>query len=123
MIGFNTVQRLTIQTLGSNGIYATSSVNGILPMSTWTHISMTYSTMNGIQLFVNGSLVNSNKASTDYLGSSEFCTIIVGTGSQPNICVVNQTQIVSSQFRGEIDELKIFSRELSASEIYQLASP
>jgi hypothetical protein len=122
MIGFNTDGYLTIQTLGSNGIYATSSINTILPIRIWTHVSMTYSIMNGIQLFVNGSWANSNEAFTDYVGSSEFCTIIIGTGFPETICVVNQTQIVDSQFHGKIDELKIFSRELSANEVYQLAS-
>ncbi len=114
IIGFNTAGHLTIQTLGSNGIYAISSINTILPIRIWTHVSMTYSIMNGIQLFVNGSWTNSNKAFTDYVGSSKFCTSIIGTGSPPTICVVNQTQIVDSQFHGKIDELKIFSRELSA---------
>jgi hypothetical protein len=47
-------------------------------------------------------------------------TITIGTCLQPNACAANQTRIVLSQFRGEIDELKIFSRELLASEVYQL---
>ncbi len=82
---------------------------------------MTYSTTNGIQLYVNGSLANINNASNYYLASGEFCTIIVGTCPQPNICAVNQTKIVPAQFLGKIDELKVFSRELSASEIFNLA--
>lgn len=121
MIGFNSTGYLTIQSLSSNGIYATSLFNETLPLNLWTHISMTYSTINGIQLFVNGFLSNSNNTSFDYLASGEINTIIVGTCLQPNLYAVNQTKIVLSQFRGEIDELKIFSRELSIDEIHQLA--
>ncbi len=121
MIGFSIDEYLTIQTLGSNGIYATSLINKTLPLNIWSYVSMTYSTTDGIQLFVNGALVNMNNDSTDYLASGEFSTIIIGTCPQPNVCAVGQTKIVPVQFRGIIDELKIFSRQLSASEIYQLA--
>ncbi len=82
---------------------------------------MTYSTTNGIQLFVNGSLVNMNNNYTDYLASGEFCTIVIGTCLQSNVCGGYQTKIVPSQFQGKVDELKIYSRELSATEIQQLA--
>jgi len=121
MIGFSNTGYLTIQTLGSNSIYATSLVNDTVQLNTWTHISMTYSTTNGIQLYVNGSFANINNASTGYLASGEFCTIIVGTCLQPTTCAVNQTKVVPAQFLGKIDELKVFSRELSENEIFNLA--
>lgn len=121
MIGFSNTGLLTIQTWGKYYIYATSLINETLPLNIWTHVSMTYSTTNGIQLFVNGSLVNIYNAYTDYLASGEFCTIVIGTCLQPNVCGGYQTEIVPSQFQGKIDELKIYSRELSTSEIEQLA--
>ncbi len=83
---------------------------------------MTYSTTNGIRLFVNGSLVSWNVTFNDYSASGMTSTITIGTCLQPNACVANKTVIVSSQFRGAIDELKIFSRELSTSEVYQFMS-
>jgi hypothetical protein len=121
MIGFNSNGHLTIQTLGSSGIYTASLINETLSLNTWTHVGMTYSTSNGIRLFVNGLLENSNNASCDYSASDEMSTITIGTCLQLNMCAVNQTIIVPSQFRGKIDELKIYSRDLSESEIYQLA--
>jgi hypothetical protein len=120
VIGFSNTGLLTIQSWGSIGVYATSLINETLPLNVWTHASMTYSTTNGIQLFVNGSLVNMNNNYTDYLASGEFCTIVVGTCLHPNACGY-RTKIVPSQFQGKIDELKIYSRELSNSEIEQLA--
>jgi hypothetical protein len=125
MIGFNSTGYLTTQTLSSNGIFATSKTSGVLSLNTWTHVSMTYSTRNGIRLFVNGSLANSNNNTYhNYLASGEMCTIVIGTGLWPTACNINQTKIVPSQFRGMIDDLKIFSRELSQTEISQImASP
>ncbi len=121
MIGFSNTGLLTIQTWSGSSVYATSLINKRLPLNIWIHVSMTYSTRNGIQLFVNGSLVNMNNNYTDYSASGEFCTIVIGTCLQPNACGGYQTEIVPSQFQGKIDELKIFSRELSTSEIEQLA--
>ena len=82
---------------------------------------MTYSATNGVQLFVNGSpfknteIINNNKV------SGGRYTITIGTYLQPNTCTVSQTQIIPSQFSGKIDELKIFSREISSHEISTLA--
>ena len=121
MIGYNISGYLTVQTLGSNGIYATSFTSAILSLNQWTHVAMTYSTTNGIRLFVNGSLVNSNSHYLDYSASGNVSTITVGTCLQPMTCAVGQTKIVPFQFHGKIDEMKIFSRELSTSEVSQLA--
>ena len=120
MIGFNQNGSLTIQTLSTKGIYAVISTSSMLSLNAWTHICMTYSVTHGIRLFVNGTLLNSNSTYTDYSASGEFCTITIGTCLQPNACAVDQTKISSSPFLGKIDELNIFSRELSASEIYNL---
>jgi hypothetical protein len=120
MIGFNQNGSLTIQTLSSQGIYAVVSTFTALSLNSWTHVCMTYSLAYGIRLFVNGSLLNSNSTYTDYSASGEMCTITIGTGLQPNTCAVNQTKIAPFQFQGKIDELKIFSRELSTSEVYNL---
>ena len=122
MIGFNATGQLIIQTLGRYGIYATSSSSGILSVNQWSHVSMTYSTTNGIRLYVSGQLMNNYTAFTDYAASGKMNMIIIGTSLWPNTCPIYQTNnIALSQFRGKIDELKIFSRELSANEVAQLA--
>ena len=121
MIGFDTSGRLSIQTLGNNGLYATSLIFGTVSLYNWTHVGMTYSIANGIQLFVNGSLANKNNTYRSYTASGQMNTLIIGSCVQWSACALNQTQIVPSQFRGKIDELKIFSRELSVNEVQQLA--
>jgi hypothetical protein len=122
MIGFNENGALTIQTWSNEGIYAISLTSTMLSLNAWTHVCMTYSLTLGIGLFVNGSLINYNNTFTDYSASDEMCTITIGTWSQPNACSINQTEIIPFQFHGKIDELKIFSRELSINDVIQLMS-
>ncbi|CAF4097271.1 unnamed protein product, partial [Adineta steineri] len=121
MIGFDISGRLTIQTMSSNGVYAVSLTSGTLSLNQWTHVAMTYSTINGIQLFMNGVFMVGNNTVTSYSASGQISTITIGTCPSPSTCAVNTTTIIPSQFRGKIDELKIFSRELSLSDIGQLA--
>jgi hypothetical protein len=92
MIGFNSNGLLTVQTLGNNGIYAISSSSSLLLLYQETHVAMTYSSTNGIRMFVNGILRNSNNTFIDYKGSGQMSTIIIGTCLQPNIYSNNQTQ-------------------------------
>ena len=119
MIGFNKSGYLTVQTLGNAGLYAVSS-NITTPLSQWTHISLTYSTRRGIRLFVNGSLVSPNSTYSDYSASDQMCTITVGTYLSPDQGTSINSAILLDQYRGKVDELKVFSRELTASEISQL---
>jgi hypothetical protein len=122
MIGFDNTGYLTIQTWTNNGLYTITSTAMMLSLNVWSHVSMTYSLTDGIRLFINGLLVSNNNNHTfnDYAASGEMVTITIGTCLQANTCIFDQTKIVLSQFRGKIDELKVFSRELSRSEIYQL---
>ncbi|CAF4449359.1 unnamed protein product, partial [Adineta steineri] len=62
-----------------------------------------------------------NSTVTGYSASGQISTITIGTCLSPDTCAVNTTTIVQSQFQGKIDELKIFARELSLSDIGQLA--
>ncbi|CAF0949776.1 unnamed protein product [Adineta steineri] len=121
MIGFDISGRLTIQTMGSNGIYAASLTFDTLSLNQWTHVAMTYSTINGIQLFINGTFMVGNSTVTSYSASGQISTITIGTCLSPSTCAINTTTIIPSQFHGKIDELQIFARELSLSDIGQLA--
>ncbi|CAF1115306.1 unnamed protein product [Adineta steineri] len=119
MIGFNQKGYLTVQTLGKNGIYTASYT--ALSLNQWTHISMTYSTTNGIRLYVSGNLQSSNNNYNDYAASGAMNTITMGNPAQWDKCTSDDTGIIQSQFQGKIDELKIYSRELSKTEVYQLS--
>ena len=64
-------------------------------------MTMIFSETYVIQLFFNESFASMNNIKCSYIAR-------------------DQTQIIPWNFRGMIDELKIYSRELSASNIFQL---
>ena len=90
-------------------------------MGVWTHIVNSYDAANGLHLWVNGSLVNASGPFT-YVPSNvpNFITLaspLNGTG----MCQPGSIQV--GQFYGIIDELRIYSRALNASDVYALANP
>jgi hypothetical protein len=95
-------------------------LNGpFLSTYTWTHIIQTYSPTNGQRLYINGALYTSSSASTIYSASetSDFLTfgnMLSGTGC------VNPSTVVNV-FQGNVDELRIYSRELSSIDACLLA--
>jgi len=64
----------------------------------WTHIAITYSPTNGLRLYVNGQLMDSNSAAGSITTNDE------------NI-------IIAQNYDGLIEELRLYADELSASEV------
>jgi hypothetical protein len=87
-----------------------------LTSNSWTHIAQTYSTNNGIKLYINGTLFNKTQ-SLDYSSVDQSCTITAGDCSQNcEICDVE-----GASYNGFIDEFRVYTRELNASAIQMLA--
>jgi hypothetical protein len=87
----------------------------------WTHVVTSYSATNGVRLWVNGTLVNSSNPFT-YGSSGVPDTITLGSSlNGTSICASGL--IDKGQFYGEMDELRVYSRELNASDVYTLANP
>ena len=89
----------------SNGLY-TIIGNSVLPDNKWTHISGRYnSATNTFTTFVNGVTDNSSTwASAEPVSNSD--SVLVGYGKGLN-----------SPFSGELDDIRIWNRPLSAAEI------
>jgi chitodextrinase len=85
---------------GSNATAASSSA---LPLSSWTHLAQTYDGT-AVRLYVNGALAASTSASGSLLNSSDPLRI-------------GGDQTWGEWFAGRIDEVRIYSRALSQSEI------
>ena len=92
----------------------------MVPGNVWTHVAATYSPTNGSRLYVNGTLRGSvgahnfnaaNSSVTITLGSS-----LLGVG----VCPTGTIQM--GQYYGSLDELHVYARELTASEIIALAN-
>ncbi|CAF0989749.1 unnamed protein product [Rotaria sordida] len=94
-------------------------VGPILTVRTWTHLGYTYSTTNGLQMYINGQLFGttgpaswSSSSRIDWLSIGSYISSYCGQGV-----------ISGVPYLGAIDEFYVYRRELSASEIVALANP
>ncbi|CAF5085610.1 unnamed protein product, partial [Rotaria magnacalcarata] len=103
-----------IANLWNGGPVAT--VGPILPLNAWHHIGFTYSSTNGVCLYINGTLY-STSGSFSYSASNGLATICLagnfGIGCSPGY---------GGSFTGALDEFFLYSRELASSEIFTLAN-
>lgn len=107
------------------------SIGGpIMSINTWTHIVLTYSSSNGMALYTNGTLRAYNNGFLSFPSNIYASTsrpyMTVGspttTGSIP-ICLVASPILSPAPYQGLIDELRIYSRELTITEICSLFNP
>jgi len=108
--------------VAQNYDYGVVSIMGpILPFEAWTHVVTSYSATNGLRLWVNGTLVNSSNPFT-YVSSGVPDTITLGSSLNGTLISISGL-IDKGQFYGKMDELRVYSRELNASDVYALANP
>lgn len=103
-------------------LYTALAVIGpTLSSNVWTHIITSYSITNGVRLWINGAMIGSTGPFA-YVASGAPHIITLGTSFSwyPN-CMSSSISI--EQFYGAIDELRIYARELTATDIYSLANP
>ncbi|CAF4854034.1 unnamed protein product [Rotaria sp. Silwood1] len=93
----------------------------VLQLGVWTHIVTSYSINNSVRLWINGTLIGSSTTFT-YAASSSPDWITVGT-TFPAAMSCASGSISTGQFYGMIDELRVYSRELTSSDVYALANP
>jgi hypothetical protein len=98
-----------------------SLMGPILPLQVWTHVVTSYSVTNGLRLWVNGTLVSSSSRFT-YVPSWVPNTITLGS-SLNGTSSCNGGPVNKGQFYGKMDELRVYSRELNATDVYALANP
>ncbi len=91
-----------------------------LPLGVWIHVVTSYSVTNGVRLWVNGTLIGSS-GSISYASSSVPNTITLGSALDgTSVCLAGL--VAEGQFYGMIDELRIYSRELNASDVHALVN-
>jgi len=94
----------------ANGVAA---ANAITP-NTWTHLAMTWSTTNGLRLYVNGVVAASNVAFNTYQASGQVDTGLLGNTSNPGC----STGLVAEvPYTGLMDSVQVYSRERTAVEV------
>ena len=116
ILGLSNASRLI--TTSWNGIVV--KVTGpIIPANSWTHVVSTYSLNNGLRLYANGSLYNVSSAFS-FLGSSTPNYLFVGSSRAATNFAWSSD--ITGQYSGAVDDLQVYSRELTASEINALAA-
>ena len=119
-LGFTSSNRVAAQTRSANG---TVSVTGpLLSAHTWVHLAQTYSPGNGLSLYVNGSLSNRSMP-FDSVSSGTPLTLTVGNSLvDGNRTACSNINIETGQFYGSIDDVHVFSRELTANDVKYLSN-
>lgn len=133
--GGGTIAHLSSNTLGtgwcigligllSNGSIQIQLFNGVvnsiiagpsIPTGVWTHVVQSFSQSNGMKLYLNGSLIGS--IATSYSASGTRNTLTFGNPLSGTFC---GSSFPNQQYFGSIDELRLYSRELSSTEVTQL---
>jgi hypothetical protein len=104
------------------GRISNTNVNGpVLVLNVWTHITHTFSVINGIRLYINGILYASSGGgiSREGFNMPVYVTLanrLLGAGS------CDSGNIINGPYAGAIDGLRIYSREISAAEACALSS-
>ncbi len=91
-----------------------------LPLSPiWSHVVETWSQTNGLRLYLNGVLVASNALFIVYAASgvSDFITLANSLSGYHYCAGVESSIGAPGPFNGDIDDFRVYSRELTAAEI------
>jgi hypothetical protein len=100
-------------------------VNGsVLVANVWFHIAATYFPSIGLQLYINGILVDQSQ-SFFYSASNQnnYVTLANPLASRSGSSCASGMIANSGTYQGLIDELRIYSKALSTGDIYALANP
>lgn len=120
-IGLTSTGQIAIQSWRPNNESRLVSLTGpVLSTNVWTHVVQTYSLNNGMCLYVNGLLVNQ---SNTFSYSASGVPVHIYLGRFPLPTCVSPNTILMGQYSGLLDEFRLYSRELSSTEVYVLANP
>ena len=116
MLGLTSALGVTAQVLIQG--WAWPVVYGpVVPLNTWTHITLTYSFTTGLTLYTNGTLIG-NTGSFTFGASGVISYVQLGYFTSCSSGV-----ITNAAYQGIVDEMYIYSRELTQSEAVALANP
>ena len=119
-LGFTSSNRVAAQTRSANG---TVSVTGPpIAALKWVHLAQTYSPANGLSLYINGSLYN-RTTPFDSISSGTPLILTIGNSlPDGNKTACSNVNIETGQFYGSIDDVRVFSRELTPNDVKYLSN-
>ncbi|MCX5638088.1 MAG: hypothetical protein NTX52_10420, partial [Planctomycetota bacterium] len=84
--------------------------NSLVPKNRWVHVAVTHDINQNTKFFINGRL-----------DSTDSSTIVTDFANSTKALTIGHTNSYSDYFLGQIDEVCIYNRALSAQEIQQLS--
>jgi hypothetical protein len=108
-----------IVTQAWNGGGDSEVIGPSLTPGTWTHVAATWSTPNGLRLYINGALIDSTAVTFSGAGQPAYLT--VGGPSTGTGC--STLDIPTAPFAGAVDDVQVFGVERIAAEIAADAGP
>jgi hypothetical protein len=93
----------------------------VIQLNVWTYVVLTYSPTNGHYQYVNGILSASSPSALIYSGSGLQDFLTIGNLLSGSGCF--NPGIFQNPLQGMIDELRVYSRELSSTDVCLLAWP
>ena len=116
VVGLNATGQLTAY---SNGPLAVGIAGPVIPVNSWTHVAVTYSVGIGMILYVNGTR-NNSLAPFFFVSGEQPMHLFMGSPSTGIGCVSSYNS--SGPYFGAVDELRVYSRELSDGDVAFLAN-
>ncbi|CAF1123371.1 unnamed protein product [Rotaria sordida] len=120
MLGFSSSGVLYAQTTSSTSTLIVL-IGPTVTLNSWTYVTITYSTTNGLRLYTNSILQTSSTTAFTFISSGSPNTITLGNGlSGASSIYCPQGSIISAQYQGYIDSFSLYSRELTTANIATL---
>ena len=118
MLGFTNSSQIRVQSWKGNSV----SLSGpVITANVWTHIAVTYSSSDRLRLWINGTQYGSSSSGFNYSAANTSVFVTIGSSLSGTTC--GSGTIKKGQYFGYIDEFKLYSRELSSTDISNLANP
>ena len=116
MIGLNNAGQLVAVSWSGTVVRV---MGPVVPANSWTHVVSTYSRAHGLQIYSNGTAYNSSSPFS-FQASGVPNYLFVGSPRAGIDC--RSLTDISGQYSGAVDELQVYSRELSSADINILAT-
>ncbi len=117
-LGFNSHGQIQAQSRSNGGFI--SVIGSTISTYVWTHIAQTYSSINGVSLYINGSLFNKSSSGV-YHSSQSPLTLRLGNILDDINGTCFNASIQGAQYTGWMDEFRVYSRELTSNDVKTLS--
>jgi len=118
VLGFTSAGYVGVQSWNGGPVSITGPA---INVNSWTHLATTYGSSNGIRLWINGTQYGAASGSYSFAAASTPVTVTLGS-SLSGLGVCSTGVITMGQYSGYLDEFRLYSRELSSSDVLSLAT-